>query len=261
MPEPVVAPARTTTSDEQHVPIRVLMLIKGLGAGGAEKLLCHTMEARDQTDFAYEAAYLLPWKDTLVDDLERAGLPVTCLEGGNEWDLRWAVRLRRRLASDPVDIVHVHSPYVAGIARVVVRSLPRQIRPRFVYTEHLPWSGYVTPTRILNRLTYQLNDVTIHVSEAVRDAVPRRLRQRDRVILHGVPLDRLRRSRARRAEMRERLALGPADIAIGTVANFRPQKRYADLLRAARYVLDAGLQVRFLAAGQGPEEPTIRRLH
>ena len=29
----------------------------------------------------------------------------------------------RRLASDPVDILHVHSPYVAGFARIVVRLL------------------------------------------------------------------------------------------------------------------------------------------
>ena len=60
-----------------------------------------------------------------------------------------------------------------------------------VYTEHLPWSGYVGPTRWLNRLTFALNDATILVSDGVWDGLPPRARGRTRVIVHGVPLERI----------------------------------------------------------------------
>lgn len=261
MVDPVATSVTTAMRPEREERIRVFLLIKGLGAGGAEKLLCLAAEARDRTGFDYQAAYLLPWKDALTGDLDRIGVPVTCLAGGKEWDLRWAVRLWRELAARPVDIVHVHSPYVAGIARIVVRLLPRRARPRSVYTEHLPWSGYVAPTRILNRLTYSMDDATILVSHAVRDGLPRRFQERGRVIVHGLPLDRVRRFRDDRAEMRRRLGIDDGELVVGTVANLRHQKRYPDLLRAAREVVAAGVPVRFLAAGQGPCEGEIRTLH
>ena len=246
---------------DREDPIRVLHLIKGLGPGGAEKLLCLVADARDRSGFAYEAAYLLPWKDALAGDLVRSSVPVSCLEGGKEWDLRWTVRLWRRLASQPVDILHVHSPYVAGFARIVVRLLPRRARPRVVYTEHLPWSGYVGPTRWLNRLTFGLNDATILVSDGVREGLPPRSRGRARVIVHGVPLEQIGRLRADRDAMRRELGVGSDEILVGTIANLRRQKRYPDLLRAARRVLDTDLPVRFVAAGQGPCETELRQLH
>jgi len=241
--------------------IGVLQLIKGLGAGGAEKLVCLVAERRDRSIFSCEVMYLLPWKDALVGDLTGNAIPVSCLHGSRESDPRWALRLRRRLVEDPVDIVHIHSPYVAGLARVVIRSLPRRVRPRIVYTEHLPWTGHRRLTRALNRLTFGLNDETIFVSEGVRDSLPRRLRSRGRVVIHGLPLDRVQQLRGDRAKMRRTLGLDGDEIAIGIVANLIAQKRYPDLLHAARRVLDAGLPIRFFAAGRGPLEPEIRSLH
>ena len=241
--------------------LRILWLIKGLGAGGAERLLCNAAEARDRTAFACEVAYLLPWKSALAGELEALGVPVTCLRGGKEWDLRWALRLRRMLVRRPVDVVHVHSPYVAGIARLVVRSLPPRRRPRLVYTEHLPWSGYVWPTRLLNAATFALDDAHVAVSRAARDAVPRWLRGRLHVVVHGIQLDRVRAQRDSRHEARRELGVSDSDILVGTVGNVRPQKRYPDLLAAARLAMDADASVRFAAAGSGSDEPEIVRLH
>jgi glycosyltransferase involved in cell wall biosynthesis len=241
--------------------IRVLWLIKGLGAGGAERLLCLAAEARDRRIFDCEAAYLLPWKDALVGGLEAAGVPVTCLRGGREWDLRWAIRLRRLLRKRKVEILHVHSPYVAGIARLTVRSLPTRLRPKIVYTEHLPWPGYVLPTRWLNALTFPLDDAHIAVSEAVRASVPRPLRKRLSVVIHGIATERVRAARASRNRMRRELGTRRDEILVGTLANFRPQKRYPDLLRAARLAIDTGAPVRFAAAGGGTDSTELRQLH
>jgi glycosyltransferase involved in cell wall biosynthesis len=152
-------------------------------------------------------------------------------------------------------------PAVAGIARIVARSLPRGVRPRTIYTEHLPWGGYVLPTRILNRLTYSLDDATIVVSHAVSESLPLGRRLSSRVLVHGVPIERVQAFRGDRDEMRRRLGVTDRQLVVGTVANLRKQKRYPDLLRAARSVIDAGLPVSFVAVGQGPEDETIRELH
>jgi glycosyltransferase involved in cell wall biosynthesis len=235
--------------------LRVLWLIKGLGAGGAERLLCLMAEARDRAAFACEAAYLLPWKDALVQDLTRAGVRVTCLDGTKEWDLRWAVRLRLLLRQRRIDVLHVHSPYVAGIARLVARSLPRRRRPRIVYTEHLPWPGYVAPTRWLNAITFPLDDAHVAVSDAVRRSVWSPLARNLTTVVHGIPLDRVRAHAAERERVRSELGVARDEVLIGTVGNLREQKRYPDLLDAAREVLDAEERVTFVAAGAGAEEP------
>ena len=46
-----------------------------------------------------------------------------------------------------------------------------------------------------------------------------------------------------------------------TVANLRATKNYPGLLAAARTVIDAGVPIRFVAAGQGPLEAEIRVRH
>lgn len=242
-------------------PIRVLWLIKGLGPGGAERLLVSAAQARDRDAFRYEAAYLLPWKDHLVPQLEEAGVPVSCLEVSNEKDLRWTVRLRRMLLEERYDVVHVHSPYVAGPARLVVRSLPRSRRPALVSTEHNIWSSFAAPTRWLNAWTSRLDSARLAVSEDVRQSMAPRLRDDIEVVVHGVPLDEVRAARSLRQSMRGELGIDDDVVLAGTVANYRRQKAYDDLLHAAQHVVEAGAPVRFVAVGQGPLEAEIAALH
>ena len=48
------------------VAVRVLWVVKGLGPGGAERLLVAAAGAHDAERFEIECAYVLPWKDHLV---------------------------------------------------------------------------------------------------------------------------------------------------------------------------------------------------
>ena len=54
---------------------RVLWLTKGLGRGGAERLLA-SCARHVSPAYAVEVAYVLPWKDALVPELTAAGVPV-----------------------------------------------------------------------------------------------------------------------------------------------------------------------------------------
>jgi glycosyltransferase involved in cell wall biosynthesis len=236
-------------------------LVKGLDPGGAELLLSMAAKVRDREHFDYEAAYLLPWKNGLVGELEASGIPVHCLQGGSEWDIRWAWRLRHLVRERQFDLVHIHSPYVAGLARPALKLLPTVSRPRIVYTEHLPWAGYVWPTRLLNRMTFLLNDGVVAVSNSVRDSISSSMRERVQVVIHGVLAERVRQQSSTREEVRRELGIESGELVVGTVAHLRQQKGYPVLLEAARRLIDSGLPIRFVAVGGGPQDAEIRSLH
>lgn len=240
---------------------RVLWLIKGLGPGGSERLLVAAASLRDRDAFDVEAVYLLPWKDHLVGELEALGVPCTCLEVGDERDLRWTLRLRRLLRAAPFDIMHMHSPYAAGFARLVVRTLPRRERPRLVTTEHNPWTTYRRPTWVVNAATAPLDDAVLTVSEETRASLPARRRRSAETLAHGVPVGGIRALLTERDAVRRELGVSQETVLIGTVANYHRKKDWPTLLRAARVVADTGAPVHFCAVGQGPLESSVQELH
>lgn len=247
---------------DEDEPVRVLWLIKGLGPGGAEQLLVNQAKVRDGERFDVAAAYLVPWKDHLTADLATAGVESTCLDGAKEWDLRWAWRLRRRLRAAPVDVIHNHSPYVAAVTRVLVRTLPREQRPALVYTEHNRWPRHARATRLLNRLTFRLDDAQLSVSDDVRATIPPNLAGAVETLVHGVVLDDVRQAAAERPVVRAELGIADDEIVVGIVANFRREKAYEDWLAAARRALDtSSVPLRFVSVGQGPLEDEMRALH
>jgi L-malate glycosyltransferase len=203
---------------------RMLWLIKGLGPGGAEQLLVNQAAVRDREAFDYRAAYLVPWKHHRVGPLEALDIPVTCLDAPRDLDPRWVLRLRRLLRTEPVDVVHNHSPMPAAITRLLVRTLPRRSRPALVYTEHNRWPRYNRYTRLANQLTFGLDDAQIAVSDDVRDSLPPKRRARVRSLVHGVDLDATRAKRVHRDEVRLELGLAPDEVVIGIVATFTPKR-------------------------------------
>lgn len=244
---------------------RVLWLIKGLGPGGAERLLVEHAARGPNDELGYEVAYALDWKDHLVAQLTDLGVPAHSLGVRSLADARWVVRLRSLLRERRYDVVHAHSPQVAAVARALVRSMPRAGRPAFVYTEHNRWPSYRTITRVANHATYRWNDAVIAVSGDVRDSVAPRYRHDVEVVVHGVDLDHVLAATARRAEVRAEvraeLGVGPGEVLAVTVANLRPGKNYPGLIAAARLVVERGVPVRFVAAGQGQLEAAVRERH
>jgi glycosyltransferase involved in cell wall biosynthesis len=240
-------------SDVAVPATRVLWLTKGLGPGGAERLLVNLAGALDPDRTQATAAYLLPWKDHLVPELEALGVPATCLSNGRTWDLRWIPRLLRLVRRERIDVLHLHSPVSASLARVAARALGRR-RPAVVYTEHNNWQSYSWPTRAIHRLTFALDDLDVAVSDEARDSIPRRWRSKVEVVVHGVPLEPLRSLAGERAGVRSELGIGDDEVLVVTVANYRKDKDYPTLLEAAALVAeDPALgHVRFVAVGQGP---------
>jgi glycosyltransferase involved in cell wall biosynthesis len=238
-------------------PVRVLWLSKGLGPGGAERLLVSLARSMDLERFELSAAYLLADKNHLVPELEAAGIDVVCLDGRGGGQVAWLGRLRKLVRDFRPHVVHIHAPQPAAMARPLLRSMGRR-RPSLLYTEHNSWDGYRPPTRVANAVTYPLDDYRLAVSQTAFDSVPKWLRRRMEVLVHGVDLDEVRNHAESRQRVRDELGILPADTLVVTVANLREHKDYPTLLSAARRVMDAGASVRFAAVGQGPLEAQVR---
>jgi len=235
----------------------VLLLIKGLGRGGAEQLLVNAARHLDAGRFRYEVAYVLPWKDALVGDLEGAGIAVHCLEGGR--GLAWIGRLRSLVRTRRIRLVHAHSPYPAIAART---ALPRGVR--HVATEHNVWQRYHPATYWANALTFPRNDHVFTVSDEVRRSVrypaPLRFRRMPPVetLHHGLDPDEAV-TPPDRAGVRSELGLPPASKVMGTVGTFTPKKAHSVLLEAARQVREHIPDLRVVLVGHGPLEGDLRR--
>lgn len=238
--------------------MRVLHVIKGLGPGGAERLLVSLASAR-APDVELDVAYLLPHKGHLVAEVEAAGATVHLLGGsGRLSDPRWVLRLASLVRRRRPDVVHLHSPAVAAVARILLRAMPR--RPALVSTEHNVWASFGRTTRVLNGLTLGLGDATLAVSDEVRRSVWPRHRERIEVVIQGIPITSLDARRSDRSDARASLGLDDDTVLVATVANFREKKDYPTLLAAAA-ACSSDPALRFVAIGQGPLGQTLHDMH
>ena len=236
---------------------RILLLIKGLGRGGAEQLLASAAPYRDASRFEYEVAYLLPWKNALVSTLESRGVPAHCLEGGQ--GAGWVPRLR--------SLVRRGTSISSMSTLPMRRSAPDGDRPRsarLVYTEHNMWGRY-RPGDLLGQRP--------HVSSERPRA--RSLGQRPGVRPLSLAPPRALPCRRWKPCIRDSIAramaaLGASDGVrdefgipddaplVGKVANFKPHKGHTELIRAVVKVRRAMPEVRFMLVGVGPLEAGVR---
>ena len=240
--------------------VRVLWVIKGLGPGGAERLLVSLAGAHDPSVATFECAYVVPEKRHLVAEMEAAGVPCECVahRARDPW---WPWRLARMVRSGDFDVVHVHSPLPGSIARLAVRSLPRAHRPMVFTTEHNAWGTFRRPTRWLNRLTNRRDRFTFAVSNEVAGSLRGPVVDRSAVLVHGVQLTAIRAAEPAREAMRDSLGVGPGEVLVATVANFRAQKDYPTLLKACFEMQRRGVPLRLVAVGQGPLAAEMHALH
>jgi glycosyltransferase involved in cell wall biosynthesis len=242
------------------MPRKVLWLIKGLGLGGAERLLTLAADHVDRTRYVYEAAYLLPWKTALVNEMERAGVPTVCLNQSRPYDPRIVGRIVRLVRERRVDILHMHLPYAAIVGRIAGKLAGV---PAMVYTEHGLQERCHPLTRIANQLTMRLGDVTIAVSGEVKDSLLRsRLVRGTRVltIRNGVDVEWLRRMTSGASGIRGEFSIPEDGLVVGVVTAFRPQKQLETWIRAARAIADAEPRTTFIVVGHGPSQPAVRQL-
>lgn len=231
--------------------LRVLVVIKGLAAGGAERLVTTMIRRRDRERFDFEVAYVIDALNELAPELAAEGIPLHPLGGRGNLDASWIPRLRRLVRDGNFDVVHTHLSYTAIGTRLVMRSLPRRRRSPVVYTEHSVRDHLRLPIRALAWLTFPLDDRILAVGQSTLALLPRKARRRTEVVWHGVDRAACVRSDEQRRALRTELGVGDDDLLVVTVANLRDQKDYPNLLRATKILVDEGWPVKVAAAGIG----------
>jgi glycosyltransferase involved in cell wall biosynthesis len=159
-----------------------------------------------------------------------------------------------------IDLVHVHSPYVAIGARL---GLNRKGDPPIVYTEHSIWQLYHRATYWGNALTFARNDhvfaVSDHVRSSIRYPFPLRFRRMPPVesLYEGIDAAAVRRDSSSDG-VRAELGIGDDEPVIGSVANLTVFKGHRYLLRALPRIRELIPGVRLVLVGEGPLEGQIR---
>ncbi|MFC1932966.1 glycosyltransferase [Chloroflexota bacterium] len=240
--------------------VKILWLIKGLGSGGAERLLTTSIPYVDRNAFDYEVAYCLPHNNDLVPEFKSANIPVFCLDLKTSLDPRGPYRLFRLLRNRKPQILHIYLPYSGILGRVIGRLAGvRDI----VYTECSVMEMYHPLTKLLNLLTYPLGRTTIAVSEEVqRSIMKHRIANRTEllVIPCGVDPNCGSTSGGHTDKTKEALGIPANHKVVGNVAHIRPEKGHEYLVRAAKIVLDRCPDVTFVIVGREYMNGEISRL-
>lgn len=229
-------------------------MVKGLGLGGVERILSESIPYLDRDRFDYEVCYFTPWKDDVVADFDRAGIPTFCLDIANDASPANLGKVRSFLKGRRHEIIHTHSPFPSAITRMVA---PREHLRGIVHTEHSLPDSRNRVTRLANRVTYPLCDVAISVSRVVEREVRKAwlLRPKSsRLIYGGIGEAALREvPPSEVAEARSSLEIPDGHHVVGNIAHLRSQKGHLLWLEAARQVLDARPNTTFVVVGREKE--------
>jgi L-malate glycosyltransferase len=246
-------------------PLKVAFCVDNLKLGGTELNAVRLAERLDRTRFDLRIVSL-QGDGPLAERYRRADIPLTVFSPGSLLSLggvREGLRLARYLRRHGVEIFHAHDLYsnlfgcpwarVAGAKVIASRR----------------WQGVPVDARgrsrtVAARIPYRLAHVALANSPGVAemleriDGVPRR---RIAVVPNFVDEDAFTApTPERRHALRRTLGLSDAEVTIGIVANLRPVKDHATLLRAVKLMADRWPLLRVVLVGDGTTRGELEHL-
>jgi len=239
---------------------RLLLVTNRLATGGAEHMLITLARLLDRRRVVPLAACLQE-PGPLACQLEAAGVGVHTYLSRHKADVFTVDRLTRLIRRESIDAICAVG---SGGDRMFWSTLAaRQTGiPSIVWSHVYPYPGHLGFERT-NRFLYRCVDCFVALGRRHRLALIRREHipaGRVMVIRNGIEVDRLDRPDLR-AEGRQRLGLGAADaVAVGIVANLRPDKRHDVFIDAASRIAGERPDAVFYIIGGGAGESSVRRL-
>jgi len=240
--------------------VKILHVITGLDAGGAETMLFKLLERIDRKSFG-NVVLSLSGMGLLGPRIAGLGVPVEALDLSPSLPNPLALfGLARRIRAAAPDIVHCwmyHGNLLGGIAARLAGA-PRvlwsirqtnvdaaSIKRRTIAVVKVgAWLSRLVPDTILgNAEASRQAHISLGYDAARFDIIP-----------NGFDLDRFRPDPGARASVRAELGLSAAAPLIGLIARYDVQKDHATFLRAAGLLAKRNPEVRFLLAGGGVEE-------
>lgn len=223
---------------------------------GVKRLFAWMIPRFDSSRFKVSLVSLRK-RDLSEETLDALGIDITYLERSRFDPMTWPALLRV-IRAKQIDILHLHG-YGAttfGRAAAAWRGLPAILHEHANLTS-TPWFQ-----KVADRLLEPFTDVALAVSEStasfVREA--RLVRpERVKVVYLGAPLDEFGQPRdaAEIAAVRDEYGVAPNEFLVGSVTRLHDSKGNEYLVEAARMVLEARPEARFLVFGEGPLRPAL----
>jgi glycosyltransferase involved in cell wall biosynthesis len=246
-------------------PLSVLLLIRSLEMGGAERQLVELARGMQRRGHRVTVAAFYK-RGPLLAELETAGIPVTDLAKRGRWDVAgFLLRARKAVAQTRPDVVYSFlggANLVATAATASMRStrLVWSIRASRVDLSKYDWLHKASYR--IERLLSNAPDLIIANSAAGRDFAARQgfPPSKIQVIHNGIDVERFRPDPRLRQSQRRSWELAATQIAVGVLGRLDPMKDQANFLRAAAVALQEAPSLHFLCIGDGPDRDTLEAL-
>jgi glycosyltransferase involved in cell wall biosynthesis len=238
--------------------IRVLHVVAGFGAGGAERVAANLLRTSDREQFDVRAISLRgPFATDVEKTLAQDGIPVWYM--GKERGLdpllfAWVARTMERFRPQ---VVHTHT-YALRYAfpYMMCRRIPAMIHTVHNLAEReIDWSG-----RLVYRIAFWRGVLPVAIAREVADSL-RRVYKIDGfpLIPNGIPVDVFRGRSIDRERWRSNEGFAPTDVLFVCVAGLRAQKNPALLLEAFHRGLASDPRAHLLFVGRGALKSELER--
>jgi glycosyltransferase involved in cell wall biosynthesis len=244
---------------------RVLHIISGIGAGGAQRQLGQLLKNLPGDQFEADVLVLAQYEG----EFSRTMLPPTVrVRFVTAWPsmMRSMVDVYAQCRRERYDIVHtwLFSANVVGAAAARLARTPRvvaSVRNMSLWKARWYWKPWF---RMADSLASHAADVVTVNAEALVDDHARWAHyptSRIAVIPNGVvPIAQPPSRGAARAHLLATIGGDANDVIIGTVGRLAPEKDHATFLRIVTHVRGAVPAIRAVIVGAGHAEPALRAL-
>ena len=232
----------------------ILFLSTSSGPGGAERVISNLATSLDPV--RYRAVLCLFRQGWIQERSESRGVRTYIVPTCGMADWRWALRLRRLLDEEHVDLIHAHE-FDANVQGAFVAALTGIPLVATVHGKNYFWE------RFRRRLAYRWvsrRATMVAVSENLKQFIVEKVRvspERVKVLYNGV--DALPHySSADVAQCRKELGLPENHQIVGVVGNLYPVKGHQYLIEGIPSVLEKCPSTSFVLAGRGQMEGELR---
>jgi glycosyltransferase involved in cell wall biosynthesis len=237
-------------------------VVAGSG-GGPDKTILNSPRFLTAAGYRMLCAYMHPPGDPGFTQLrsraESLQAPLLSVPDRGPWDCAVIGRLLHICRRERVRIWHGHDYKSNALGLLLRRFWPM----RLVTTLH----GWVKQTR-RTPLYYKIDELCLPRYEAVISVSPdlheRSLAcgvpaERCALIENGIDISQYTR-RQPVSEAKRRLGLAPQRLVLGAVGRLSPEKGFDLLIRSVHGLLQDGVDVELVIAGDGDDEPRLRQL-
>lgn len=243
----------------RHSRIRMMFVVPDLCVGGAERHLVTLLTRIDPGRFD-PSVICIGDEGAFFKELVAAGIPARALHLKKREAHKALRELVAEMRAQNTDVVVVRGYSAEALGRVAARiaGVPHSI----LWAHNI---GDVKPRGLIRRVADRVLDRWttgyFGVAEAQRSFLVDELRypaDKIRILHNGIATSQFETSADQ--HLRAEIGIAADDPLAGIVAALRPEKDHATFLRAARIVVDAMPQAKFLVVGEGPTRVDLETL-